>query len=145
MPPKKLLLIESNQGDALLIKLALQLSDCPIEVTTIDNLEHGFDYLLNSGPFLNKKDLPEFIFLGLSLPDTEWLDFLKLIKKNPALSNIPVIILADTCASKNAQHCIDLGAERFIYKPLFLEDYLPQFDFLKSHSKAINPLQAMAC
>jgi len=144
MLPKNLLLIESNQGDALLIKMALQHINFHNQIKTIESLEEGFDLLINSGAF-SQVMVPDFILLGFSLPNTEWLDFLRLLKRHPKFQSVPVIVLADSCAARNEPECLKLGAERVIIKPLFLEDYYPKFSFLNQQRQNNMALKAIAC
>lgn len=62
---------------------------------------------------------PDLILLDLLLPKMYGLEFLKIIKKDPALSQIKVIILTNINLKEDAQEGLRLGADDFVIKAHF--------------------------
>jgi PAS domain S-box-containing protein len=67
------------------------------------------------------KSLPDLITLDLFLPDLDGWDMLKLIKEDPRLAEIPVVIVS---MAADSSHCMALGATKVLQKPLRREDLI---------------------
>ena len=65
--------------------------------------------------------LPDFIFLDLNLSGIDGKTFLKELKEDSQLKEIPVIIYT-TSFSMDKAECMMLGASAFITKPLRIAD-----------------------
>lgn len=66
-----------------------------------------------------KKEKPTIILLDIILPGQNGLDFLKMIKSVPALSDIPVIILSNLGEEKERETAKNLGVKRFLVKAMY--------------------------
>lgn len=62
------------------------------------------------------------IVLDLFLPDINGMDLLRRIKSDPALRDIPVIVLSGVDDMAIRRNAIDAGAVHFITKPFALAD-----------------------
>ena len=131
MVSPNLLIIENNIGDVLLVKLALKQLGIQFDISNVDTAEEGLDFLHHRGEFSMVEGLPKLIITDLSMPGIGGIDFLRIVKKNPAFKNIPVAIMTTSAKESDKKLCLDLGAERFIIKPLYLEEYLPKFTFVR--------------
>ena len=63
------------------------------------------------------------ILLDLNMPDTNGIEFLSILKENPDLKHIPVVILTTSDSNKDIIECYKLGIAGYILKPLKYEDY----------------------
>jgi chemotaxis family two-component system response regulator Rcp1 len=66
---------------------------------------------------------PDLILLDWNLPGTSGEDVLEGLKKNPHFRTIPVVIFTSSSAPGDRSRAIELGAARFITKPLDLDDF----------------------
>jgi len=106
-PGKKILIIEDNAGDQLLLHENLKSTGLLIgEIIMVESLEEG-KALIKIKEF-------DLLFLDLFLPDSEGLSSLPdLIKLNPKL---PIIIYSGLSDTQMALHAITLGAQDFLIK-----------------------------
>lgn len=75
---------------------------------------------------------PHMILLDLVLPNMSGLGFLRQIKRNPRLKNIPVLIISHVNDFDVIQEALDLGADGFLTKThtpkeliSMVKDYVP--------------------
>jgi twitching motility two-component system response regulator PilH len=68
-----------------------------------------------SALILAKAEHPELILLDMILPKMSGPEVLKQLKKTPATSNIPVIVLS-SLSEKNRQKLIEAGADEYLEK-----------------------------
>ena len=74
--------------------------------------------------------LPDLIFLDLNMPLMDGKQFLKEIKKDMTLKNIPIIVLSTSSDKETIQVVKALGARDFITKP---DKYTGWEEFLKTY------------
>ena len=61
---------------------------------------------------------PDLIIIDLQLPDMNGLDFLRVIKQQPELSNVPVFILSNKETEIDEIISLEIGADDYITKPV---------------------------
>ena len=69
--------------------------------------------------------LPDIIFLDINMPTMDGKSCLKSIKSDPLLKAIPVIIYTTSSSEKDKEHCLQLGAEKYLVKPYGLSQAEP--------------------
>ena len=69
-----------------------------------------------SGFELAKKEKPSLIILDLLLPKMNGFEFLKKIKSNEELKNIPIIVISVLGQKADQKKAIELGAEKYLIK-----------------------------
>ena len=67
---------------------------------------------------LIKKNKPALILLDLLMPDVSGFDFLEEVKNNSELNEIPIVVISALTDDKSVQKTIDLGAKKFVRKPI---------------------------
>jgi CheY-like chemotaxis protein len=118
-----ILLIDDNPGDARLIEIAFRKMLLPTQVTIAETAEDGLD-LLHGKDVTKRSRLPDIVFLDLNLPSMHGLTFLELVKTDPALASIPVLVLSSSNAQKDIVAAYSRHANGFVTKPSSLEGYL---------------------
>lgn len=63
-----------------------------------------------------QKDTPHLIILDLVLPGADGFEILQTIKKHPAISKIPVIVLSNLGSREDIDRALGLGAKEFLVK-----------------------------
>ncbi len=106
----KILLIEDNPGDYLILKKMLKETEyTTFKLTHSLKLKDGLQILQN-----NKFDV---IILDLNLPDSEGLDtFLQILSKHPEL---PIIILTGLSDEEMGVNAVKQGAQDYLVKGEF--------------------------
>ena len=109
---KSILLIEDNLSDIENITKALKAIELKNPLIHINTCEEAIVYLNN------KNNLqPGLILLGLNEQQSDGLDFLKTIKANENLRQIPVVIFAFSDEQYNIVKSFKLGVAGYIVKP----------------------------
>jgi two-component system response regulator len=81
------------------------------------------DYLYKKGKFLIEETIrPGLILLDLNMPRVDGREALRLIKSDPGLRRIPVIVLTTSKAEEDIIVTYDLGVNSFISKPSQFSD-----------------------
>jgi CheY-like chemotaxis protein len=109
---KPVLLAEDDDADALMTKRALnELKVTNRLVRKVDG-EDALEYLTDQS---NEK--PSIILLDLNMPRMNGFEFLKIIKADPMLKMIPVVVVTTSDADHNIMESYNLGAAGYIVKP----------------------------
>ena len=68
--------------------------------------------------------VPDIIILDLNLPSTDGKEVLEIIKFDPLLKRIPVIVLTSSEADKDIAESYDLHANCYIVKPVNVGEFM---------------------
>jgi CheY-like chemotaxis protein len=111
----KLLLVEDNPADVLLLKIVFQEVglNCRIEVRT--DGEKAVHYLVSHAPI--RESRPDLVLLDLNLPRMDGHEVLKFIKADPGMRLIPVVILSSSKAPADISSAYREGASSYLLKP----------------------------
>ena len=133
---KPVLLVEDNNMNAMAVRRAF--SDLKISHPLVHsrNGEEALKYLADKN---NTK--PDFILLDLNMPKMNGIEFLKIIKSDPDLRRIPVVMLTTSNEKHNINECFDLNVTGYMLKPLDYEDLVDLIrviDFYWNSSELAN-------
>ena len=90
----EILVVEDNPGDVRLLQETMRDSPHEVRFTVAEDGEAAMDTLRNEKDSLT----PDLILLDLNLPKKDGREVLSEIKKDPALSRIPVVVLTSSRA-----------------------------------------------
>lgn len=82
----------------------------------------------SAGLILAQTQSPKFILLDLSLPDIHGSEVISRLQKNPATSNIPVIVISADATPSQIERLLVLGARNYLTKPFEVEPFLAVVD-----------------
>ncbi|MDA3838974.1 MAG: response regulator [Candidatus Delongbacteria bacterium] len=121
-----ILLIEDNEGDAVLAREAFRRLDKNINLTHIYDGEESLQ-------FLDSKilALPDLIILDLNLPGMNGFEILKYIKESDSLKELPVVIFSTSNNENDITKCKELKADSYIIKPIDLVEYFNVVEGMK--------------
>jgi CheY-like chemotaxis protein len=120
MKKAKILIIEDNEGDVLLLKEAFEEIGNKAQLEFIKN---GRDAMHSLFGHSEKSKLPDLILLDLNLPMKSGMEILIAIKNSPHHKHIPTIILTTSSAVKDIHDSYDNHANCYITKPIDINDY----------------------
>ena len=112
-----ILLIEDNPADARITFEAIKETGIAGEVTILQNGKEAEEFLHRQGRFA-QAERPDLILLDLNLPGKDGREILAVIKNDPLLRRIPVIVLTTSAAEHDVLDAYDLHANCYIVKPL---------------------------
>jgi DNA-binding response OmpR family regulator len=134
----KILVIEDNAGDVVLIRKMLRHHEIQSEVVAIRDGEAALDYLgrYDSPTF---PPVPELVILDLNLPKIHGTAVLQYIRSNPSMQQVPVVVLSSSDTISERQNALNLGANDYIAKPQDLEAFLEIGGTIKRLLKPTEP------
>ena len=109
----RILLVEDNMVDAAVTRRVLG-HNLINDLITAASGKEALTLLQGMG----KTDLPHLILLDINLPDISGIDFLRRIKNDEDLHEIPVVILTMSNEDQDIQKSYDLGASSYLVKPI---------------------------
>lgn len=137
-----ILLVDDNEGDILLTREALD------DARIINKISIAYDGL-EAIRFLKEDpggaDTPDLILLDINLPKMNGTEVLSIIKNDPELKRIPVIMLTTSSAERDILASYDNHANCYITKPVDLNRFMDVVrtieDFWISIVKLPKPVQ----
>ncbi len=121
--PIDILLVEDNEGDIELTKLAFKEGKLLHRLSVAHHGVEALDYLFKRGGF-ESAFTPDLILLDLNMPKMDGKEVLDVIKKDDALQMIPVIVLTSSKAQLDILESYKRHANCYIIKPLTLEKFM---------------------
>jgi chemotaxis family two-component system response regulator Rcp1 len=118
-----LFLVEDDPGDQKLVKNALSAQEAPIELRVVGSGEEALKYLTHNDNGDEENPLPNLILLDLNMPGMGGKEFLRCIKADENLNNIPVVVLTTSDSETDIEDCYKLHAAGYIQKPGSVEEF----------------------
>lgn len=112
----KIILTDDDEDDRDLFELAIKRTKIPSELKMFKNGNELISHF-RSPEF----KLPDILFLDLNMPNKNGLECLKLIKLDPGLKNITVVIYSTSSSEKDIEETFLEGANIYINKPTDFE------------------------
>jgi CheY-like chemotaxis protein len=126
MPPVKpieVLLVEDDPGDVVMTREALAESKVLNALNVVSNGEDAMRFLRQEAPY-EDAPRPGLVLLDLNLPRLDGREVLGLIKGDPDLRRIPVVVLTTSQAEEDVLRSYDLHANAFVTKPVDFDRFL---------------------
>lgn len=123
--PITILMADDDDDDYLLTKKALKESKLLNTLVRVKDGEELIDYLLARGQYEGQEvTRPGVILLDLNMPRMDGREALKVIKSEPNLSNIPIVVFTTSKAEEDVYRSYQLGGNSFITKPVTFENLI---------------------
>jgi CheY-like chemotaxis protein len=123
--PITILMADDDDDDYVLTKKALKESKLLNTLIRVKDGEELIDYLLARGAYEGQEVArPGVILLDLNMPRMDGREALKVIKSEPTLSNIPVVVFTTSKAEEDVYRSYQLGGNSFITKPVTFENLI---------------------
>ena len=117
--PLEILLVEDNPGDVRLMREALKEGQIPHKLRVAADGTQAIVSLRSAER--EGGTLPDIILLDLNLPGKSGHEVLVEIKEDEILRRIPVVVLTSSEAEQEIARAGKLQADRYITKPMNLE------------------------
>jgi CheY-like chemotaxis protein len=118
--PVTIVMADDDADDRLFTQEALAESRLANDLHFVEDGEELLDFLRHQGAYANHSDAPRpaLILLDLNMPKMDGREALQAIKADPALRQIPVVVLTTSRAEEDIFASYDSGANSFISKPV---------------------------
>lgn len=117
-----LLLIEDSSSDASLFMRFARKSRLMHEIIWVETGEQALTYLRQEGKY-SQAARPNLIVLDLDLPGIDGQGVLAMIKADPLLRQIPVVVFTGSNSEADVCRAYDLYANCYLQKPLEVQNY----------------------
>jgi chemotaxis family two-component system response regulator Rcp1 len=117
-----ILLVDDNEGDILLTREALEEAKIINRISVAYDGMEAIQFLRTHRPF--DGGVPDLILLDINLPKMDGTEVLSIIKNDPDLKRIPVIMLTTSSSEKDILTSYDNHANCYITKPVDLERFM---------------------
>jgi DNA-binding response OmpR family regulator len=67
-------------------------------------------------------DAPDLVVTDTHLPMLDGFALVQTLKKHPELAAVPVVFLASEPSEEDEKHAIDLGADDYVPRPVYVRD-----------------------
>ena len=140
--PITILMADDDADDRRLTQEALEEGRLINEVQFVNDGVELLDYLRKEGKFAPPAVVhrPGLILLDLNMPRKDGRTVLKEIKNDPALRQIPVVVLTTSKADEDIYRSYDLGVNSYIVKPVTFEALVDILQTLENYWFAIVEL-----
>ena len=117
----QVLLVDDEEGDIELTRLALAESGFPCQVMVAKDGLEAISALRRNTSDGASRQMPDLVFLDLNMPRMSGLEVLAEMKKDPDLSGIPVVVLSTSDVERDVAAAYKLGAAGYITKSVEME------------------------
>jgi two-component system, cell cycle response regulator len=121
----KILLVDDTRLVLELEKSFLKVSD--VEVITAGN---GVEALA-----IIRKDPPDLVFMDMNMPEMDGISCCSVIKSDPFLSEIPVVMLTTAGREADRERAAKAGCNDYITKPIDRREFL---DMARKYTEAVD-------
>jgi CheY-like chemotaxis protein len=133
LAPLVILLVEDDPADQKLVKISLKNERIANDLYTVQTGEEGLDFLHRRGNYSDGNTPPDLILLDLNMPGMGGKEFLRQIKADEKLKQIPVVILTTSEAEKDIIDSYKLQASGYVHKPVTLGEFKEAMKKLKEY------------
>jgi CheY-like chemotaxis protein len=134
---RPVLLIEDNADDVLFLQRALNRIHSPLPLQVITDGRKAWEYLSGQGA-TPRPNRPSLIVLDLRLPTMSGFEILGLLKRNPDLRRLPVIVTSGSRDPSDIAAAYSLGADFYMVKSADAEVSLEQAQAVHDYWAAIE-------
>jgi CheY-like chemotaxis protein len=122
---KTVLLVEDNQDDIFLLKMACQRTGIPHLLQVVTDGSMAIEYLSGKGEYADRTlhPLPNVVFLDLKMPKFDGHEVLKWIRSHPGLKNMPVVMLTVSTQTSDVERAYELGVTSYLQKVPSLAEF----------------------
>src|SRR5215216_1521849 len=107
-PEKTVLIVEDEADAAELFAEMMRVSGFRVRKTS------------SSAPAFSMmtEERPDIVLLDIMMPEISGLDILRQMRQDPALANIPVVVVSAKSMPTDIKHSMEAGASMYLTKPV---------------------------
>jgi len=119
-----ILVVDDSESDAQLTLLALKRLQPQLQALWLNNSRQAVDYLMCRRR--RSRALPSLVLTDVHMPAFSGLELLAMIRVDPRLRALPVIMLSGHAAPAEIQECYRLGIASYVEKSVEYETFSMQ-------------------
>ena len=120
-----ILLVEDDPVDVMSVQRAFEQNQVTNSLYVVGNGEEALAFLRHKGQYSDPvaAPSPRLILLDLKMPRMGGLELLNIIKRDPDLRRIPVVVLTSSDEESDIQQSFESGVAGYIRKPVTFEKF----------------------
>jgi len=136
----EVLLVEDNPRDAELTIRALKRHNLANQLFHVEDGAEALDFLFARGKYEGRRTdtSPKVVLLDLKLPKVNGLEILRLMKDDPHLRTIPVVVITSSAEDPDMQTAYKLGANSYVVKPVRFDAFMEAMSKLGVYWLMVN-------
>ena len=118
-----ILIVDDDEGHAILIRENLEAAGLSSRIEHLRDGQAVLDFFFKMKP--RRVDGAEsfLVLLDIRMPKVDGIEVLRLLKADPELRKLPVIMLTTTDDSREVERCHQIGCNGYIQKPVDYEKF----------------------
>lgn len=122
---KQILLVEDDPNDVELTLAALAEQNLAVAIRDLPDGAQALDYLYRRGAFAAEPEgHPAVILLDIKMPKVDGLTVLRLVRSDPALRMIPIVMFTSSREQRDLIASYQLGVNAYVVKPLEFQAFM---------------------
>lgn len=125
MAEMKILLVEDNPDDELLILRELRRQNVVNKIAVVRDGVEALDYLFGEGDHAERdaNDCPTLMILDLKLPKLDGLEVLRRVRVDARTKLMPIVVMTSSDEEKDIVVSYSLGANGYVRKPVDFDEF----------------------
>ncbi|GAA1969810.1 response regulator [Isoptericola halotolerans] len=119
----EVLLVEDDPGDVLMTREAFAEHKVANRLSVVSDGVSAMEFLRREGDHA-EAPRPDLVLLDLNLPRMDGREVLALVKEDPVLKHIPVVVLTTSEAEEDVLRSYALHANAYVTKPVDFERFI---------------------
>jgi two-component system, response regulator len=136
----EVLLVEDNPRDAELTIRALKRHNLANQLFHVGDGAEALDFIFARGKYEGRRTdvSPKVVLLDLKLPKINGLEVLRLMKGDPHVRTIPVVMVTSSAEDPDIKAAYDLGANGYVIKPVQFDSFMEAMSKLGVYWLMVN-------
>ena len=142
--PIEILLVDDNDDDVVLLEESFKDSRFLNLLQVVHDGREAVAYLRREGKYKSARP-PGLVLLDINMPKMNGFEVLQIMKSDPYLRTIPVVMLTTSTRNEDVARSYDGGACSFVSKPVNLEklkEVIKQFALYWTLVSVVPPARA---
>ena len=136
---RTILLAEDSANDIELTVAAFQANRLLNEVVVTRDGAQTLDYLYRRNAYADRPGgHPALILLDLKMPKVDGLEVLRIVKSDPKLRSIPIVVLTSSRQEQDVIRSYDLGVNAYVVKPVDFREFVDAVKALGGFWAVVN-------
>ncbi len=136
---KRIVLAEDNANDVELTLTALRENHVANEIVVVRDGAEALDYLYKRNGYADRSGgNPALVLLDLKMPKVDGIEVLRQVKSDPALKQIPVVVLTSSREEQDLVRTYDLGVNAYVVKPVDFHEFIDAVKLLGGFWAVVN-------
>ncbi len=130
-----ILIIDDDPADQFLVREAMETTNLNCDLRLASDGDEAIEYLYRRGRYRDQAAAPrpDLILLDLKMPRFDGRQVAKLIKSDPGLRAIPIVVLTSSALVEDVDDLYQIGVNSYMQKPLNFDDFTAALRDLSSY------------